>query len=170
MWVLRQWKSMQKHRPPSFFWTNTTALHQALWLGQIVPESNISHKCVWTSSINGRGICLNHSLNGVTSVTLITCLVEWVQPSLLGSSENMSWYSAKRDQAEATSMGVQNSNPLRSNSSNNYSCLYFTVNLGIWWLCSSSGASVKPVCTGVSGTQLTVIALTPGVFFLRVWG
>ena len=60
IWVLRHQKSMQKHRPPSFFWTNTTALHHMLWLRQIVPESNISHKCLWTSSTNGRGICLNH--------------------------------------------------------------------------------------------------------------
>ena len=28
-------------------------------------------------------------------VTLITCLVEWVQLSLQGSKEKMSWYSAR---------------------------------------------------------------------------
>ena len=116
-----------KMKPWSFFLTNSTALNHMLWLGQIAPESNISHKCLWTSSTRGRGICLNHSLNGVSLVTLITCSVEHVQPSLLGSSEKTSWYSGKRDWAEASSMGGQDSKPLRSNSSNNFSCLCFTV-------------------------------------------
>ena len=98
MWVLRQQKSIQKCRPPSFFQTNTIALHHALWLGQITPESNISCRCILTSSTNDGGICLKCSLNGVSSVTLITCSVEWIQP------------------------GGQASNPLRSNSSNNFSC------------------------------------------------
>ena len=160
---------MQKHRLPSFFWTNTTALHHALWLGQITPESNISHKCIRTSSINGGGICLNCSLNGVSSVTLITCLVQWVQPSSLGSSE-MSWYLAKRDLAEAASSGGQDSNLLRSISLNSFSCHCFTVSLGIWWPWSSSDASVKPIGTGSSGIQVTMTALATGVFFLKVWG
>ena len=161
---------MQKCRPLSFFQTNTTALHHALCLGQIAPESNISHKCLWTSSTNGGGICLNHSLKGISLVTLITCSVEWAQPSLLGSNEKMSWYLAKRDQVEAASSGGQDSNLLRSNSSNNFSCLCFTVSLSIWWLWTPSDASVKPVCTGGSGTCVTVTALATGVFFLRVWG
>ena len=46
VWALRCQKSMQKCRPPSFFWTSTTTLHHALWLGQIAPESNISLKCI----------------------------------------------------------------------------------------------------------------------------
>ena len=74
--VLRWQKSMQKCRLPSFFQTSTTALHHTLWLGQIVPESNISCRCTWTSSTNGRGICLNHSLNGASLVTLIISSVE----------------------------------------------------------------------------------------------
>ena len=141
-----------------------------LWLGQIVPESNISHKCLWISSTNGGGIHLNHCLNGVSWVTLITCLVEWVQPSSLGSSQKTLWYLAKRDQAEATSFGGQDSNPLRSNSSNNLSCLCFTVNSGIWWPQFSSNASFKLVSTGGCGTWVTATALATGVFFLRVWG
>ena len=32
MCTFKQWTSMQNHRPPSFFLTNTTALHHALWL------------------------------------------------------------------------------------------------------------------------------------------
>ena len=69
--ALRQQKSIQKCRPPSIFLTNTTALHHALWLGLIVPDSSISHKWLWTSSASGRGIHLNCSLKGVSSVTFI---------------------------------------------------------------------------------------------------
>ena len=130
MWALRHQKSIQKCRPPFFFLTNTTALHHTLWLGQIAPESNISHKCIQTSSTNGRGICLNHSLNGVSLVNLITCLVEWVQPRSLGFNEKTLWYSAKTGWTEAASLGGQDAKPFRSNSSNNFSCLCFTVSLG----------------------------------------
>ena len=84
---------MQKCRLLSFFHTSTTVLHQTLWLGHIIPESNISQRCVWTSSTNGGGICLNHSLNEASSVTLITCSVEWVQ--LAGFYGKMSWYLAR---------------------------------------------------------------------------
>ena len=59
------------------------------------------------------GIHLNHSLNEASSVTLITCLVERVQPSLQGSKEKMLWYSAKRDHAESASSGGQDPNPLK---------------------------------------------------------
>ena len=170
MWALRHWKSIQECRPPSFFLINTTALHHTLWLGQIAPESNISHKCIWMSPTNGEGMHLNHSLNGVSSVTSIMCLVKWVQPSSLGSNEKTSWYSAKREWVEATSSGGQDSNPLRSNSSNNFSCLCFTVSLGVWWLWTPSDASIKPVYTGGSSTHVTVTALATVVFFLRVWG
>ena len=135
-----------------------------------MPESNISHRCIKTSSAKGSGIHIKHSLNGVSSVTLITCLVEWVQPSLLGSGEKTLWYLAKRDPVEAASSGGQDSNPLRSNSSNTFSCLCFTVSLGAWRLWASSDASIKLVWTGSSGTHVTVTALTTGVFFLRVWG
>ena len=47
----------------------------------------MSCKCALTPSTNGHGICLHHSLNGTSSVTFIMCLVEWVQPSSLGSRE-----------------------------------------------------------------------------------
>ena len=42
-----------------------------------------------------KGICLNCSLKGVSSVTFIVCLVEWVQPNSAGSNENTSWYLAR---------------------------------------------------------------------------
>ena len=81
---------MQKHKLPSFFLTSMTALNQVLWLGLMAPDSNISLRRFLTSSTIGGGICLNHSLNGVSSVTLIVCSVEWVHPSSGRSNENMS--------------------------------------------------------------------------------
>ena len=76
MCMFRWQKSMQNHKPPSFFLINTTALHHALWLGQIAPDSSISWRWLQTSLTRGRGIHLNHSLKGVSSVTLIVCSVE----------------------------------------------------------------------------------------------
>ena len=123
---------MQNCRPPSSFLTNTTALHYALWLGQIAPDSSISCRWFWTSSTRGGGIHLNHSLKGLSSVTFIVCSVEWVQPNSMGSNGNMSWYLAKSQQAASASLGGQESNPLKSSSSNNFPCLCLTVNLGVW--------------------------------------
>ena len=69
--AFRQQISMQNCRPSSFDCTNTTALHQALWLGLIAPDSNISCRWFQTSSTNCEGIHLNHSLKGVSSVTYL---------------------------------------------------------------------------------------------------
>ena len=137
---------MQNHRPPSFFLTSTTALHQALWLGWIAPDSSISHKWFQTSSTNGGGICLNHYLKGVSSISFIMCSIEGVQPNSTGSNEDMSWYSARRQQAASASLGTQESNPLKSNSSNSLPCLCLTVNLGVWgpWGSSSPPATRPP--------------------------
>ena len=123
---------MQNNRLPSFFLTNTTALHQALWLGWMAPDSNISCRWLWTSSTNGRGICVNWSLKGVSSATFITCSMEWVQPNSDGSNENTSWYLARSQWAASASLGAQESKPLKSNSSNNLPCLCLTVSLGVW--------------------------------------
>ena len=142
--VFRQGKSMQNCRPPSFFLTNTTTLHQALWLGQIVPDSSISHRWFWTSSTNGRGIHLNCSLKGVSYVTFILCSIEWVQSNSTGSNENTSWYLARTWWAASTSLGAKESNPLKSNSSNSLPCLCLTVNLGVWGPWGSS----PPLATG----------------------
>ena len=121
---------MQNCRPPSFSLTNTTALHHAHWLGWIAPDSNISWRWFWTSSTKGGGICQNHSLKGVSSITFIICSVEWVQPNSVGSNENTSWYSAKSWQAVAAISGGQDSNPLKSNSSNSFASHSLTVNFG----------------------------------------
>ena len=158
---------MQNHRVPSFFLTNTTALHQALWLGQIAPESNISHRWFQTSSTNGGGIHLNHSLKGVSSVTFVMCSIEWVQPNPAESNENTSWYSARSQQAASTSSGAQESKPLKSNLLNNLLCLPN----------SQSGkygdpGLMHPSCNWASsgglGTGNATTALATGVLFWRV--
>ena len=69
------------------FWP--TQLHYTMNsdLGHIMPDSSISLRWLRTSSTKVRGFCLNYSLKGVSSVTLIVCLVEWVQPNSVGSNE-----------------------------------------------------------------------------------
>ena len=103
LWAFRQQKSIQKCKPSSFFCTNTMALHQALWLGLMAPDSNISFKWFLTSSTISGGIRLNGSLKGVLSVTFIICSVEWVQPNSARSNENTSWYLARSWQAASAS-------------------------------------------------------------------
>ena len=161
---------MQNCRLPSFFLTNTTALHHTLWLGLIVPDSSISHRWFQSSSTSSRGICLNCSLKGVSSVTFIMCSVEWIQPDSTGSNENMSWYLARSWQAVSASSGGQGSNPLQSSSLNSFPCLCLTVNLGVWGSWGSSSSSCNWVSLGSSGTGSTATALPTGVFFWRVCG
>ena len=156
---------MQKCRPPSFFLTNTTALHQAPWLGWIVPDSSISHRWFWTSSTSSGGICLNHSLKGVLSVTFIMCSIEWVQPNYAGSSKNMSWYLARSWWVVSASM---ESSPLKSNSANSLPCLCLTVNLGAWGLWGSSPPSCSWIFKVGLATGSAATALATGVFFQMV--
>ena len=118
--AFRQQESIQNSKPPSFFCTNTTVLHQALWLGQMALDSNISCRWLLTSSTKGGGIHLNHSLKGVT---FIVCSMEQVQPNSVGSKENTSWYLAKSWHAVSASSGVQESMLLKSNSLNSLPCL-----------------------------------------------
>ena len=161
---------MHKCRLPSYFWTKTTALHHALWLGQITPKSNISCKCTWTSSTNGGGIHLNHSLNRASSVTLITCSIKWVQPSSQDSKEEMSWYSARGEWVESASFSSQDSRLLKSNFSNSFSCLCLLVMFSVWMPWTLSNTSIMPGCICASGTWLAANTLATGIFFFRVWG
>ena len=165
MQAFRQQKLIQNHKLPSFFCTNTTALHQALWLGLMAPDFNISHRWLLTSSTKGGGICLNCSLKGVSSVTFIVCSVQWVQPNSVGSKVKMSWYSARSQQVASASLGVQESRPLKSNSLNNLPCLCLTVSLGVWesWGSSSLFNNCSP--SGGLGTGDAATALATRVFF-----
>ena len=159
---------MQNCRLLSFFLNNTTALHHTLKLGLIVPDPSISYRWFWTSSTSSRGIHLNHSLKGVSSVIFIMWLVEWVQPNSMGSNENILWYSARSLQAAYTSSGGQESNPLRSSSSNSFPCLCLTVNLGVWGSWGTLPSSCNWASLGGSGTVSTATDLATGVFFWRV--
>ena len=156
MQVFRWQKSIQKCKLPSFFCTNTTALHHTLWLGLMAPDSNISFKWFLTSSTNGGGIRLNHSLKGVSSVTFIICSMEWVQPNSAGSNKNTSWYLARSQWAASASSRVQESRPLNSNSSNNFPCLCLTVSLGVWesWDSSAPLAIAHPQGVQAQAGQL----------------
>ena len=161
---------MQNDRLPSFFQTNTTLLHHMLWLGWMVSDSNISHRCAQTSSTNGGGICLNQSLNGASSVTLITCSVKWIQPSSHGSKEKMLWYSVRSEWAELASSGSQDPKLLYSNFSNSFSCLCPVFSFCVWVPWASTNVSIMPDHICGSGTQLAATTFTTGIFFFRVWG
>ena len=92
--AFRHQKSIQKFREPSFFLTNTTALHQGDWEGRIAPPSSISWICCHTSSTNGGAMRRNLSLNGLWSSSSISCSVTFVHPISWCSREKMSWYSS----------------------------------------------------------------------------
>ena len=156
---------MQNCRPPSFFLTNSTTLDQALWLGWMAPASNISHRLFQTSSNNSRGICLNHSLKGVSSFTFIMCSVEWVQPNSAGSNENTWWYLAMSQQAASANLGAQEPKPLKSNSSNNLPCLCPTVSLGGMGTLGLIYPSCNWASLGGSSTGNATTALATGFSF-----
>ena len=104
----------------------------------------------------------------------ITCnsnhMFGWVeQLNSLGSSEKMLWYMAKRDWAAAANSSAQDSKLLRSNFPNSFSCHGSIVNLCIWWPWSSSDASVKLICTGISGIWVTMAALQLASSFSASW-
>ena len=121
---------------PTFEWTLPHYTMHSGW-GQIMPESNISCRCVqnffhqWWGNLSE-----SFFIHGVLLVTLITCSVEWVQPSLLGSKEKMSlWYSARRDQVEsASALVAKNPTHLNPAPQTISPAICFTVNLGIWRL------------------------------------
>ena len=159
---------MQNCRLPSFFHTNTTALHHTLWLGLIAPDSNTSCRWFQTSPTNGRGMHLNCSLKEVSSITFIICSVEWVQPNSTGSNENTSWYFAKSWQAASASSGAHESRPLKSNSSNYLPCLCLTVSLGVWGSWDLSAPSSNCSFSEGLGTGDAATALAIGVFFQGV--
>ena len=156
--MFRWQKSIQNHRPPSFFCTKTTAVHQALWLGLIAPDYNISCRWFQTSSTIGREICLNHSLKGVSSTTFIMCSREWIQPNSTGSNENMLGCLARSWQLASASSGAQDSKPLKSNSLNNLPCLCLTVSWGYW---SSVAHQPPPANELFQGVQAQVMLLLP---------
>ena len=110
--------------------------------------------CARTFSTNGRRICLNHSLNGASSVTLITCFVGWVQPSSQSSKEKM-WYSARSDWVESSSSGGQDPKLLKSVFSNSFSCICSAVSFCVWMLWP------HPMCLTFQATSVALAADWP---------
>ena len=71
-----------------------------LWLGWIVPTSNISFMWALTSSTIGGGILQNLSLKGLSSATQISCFTRLVHPNSPDSSEKTLWYLVSRAWAD----------------------------------------------------------------------
>ena len=96
------------------------------------------------------------------------CSVEWIQPNSAGSNENTLCYLARSQWAASTSLGVQESRPLKSISSSNlpYHCL--KVSLVVWGSWGSSAPSSNCTSSGGLGTGNATIALATRVFFWRV--
>ena len=138
--ALSLWKSVKKCRPPSFLYTSTTALHHGLWLGQIVPTSNI-FMCAWTSSTIKGGILQNLSLKGLSSKTLISCFAKSVQTNSPGSKERMSIHSANRAWAAIWLLSDHLSRPDKSSCWKRNFLLCSTVILFCWIHCISSNFS-----------------------------
>ena len=151
--LLRCLKSIQKYSDPSFFHTNTMALHQGLVLGCMALVSCISCTCCLTSSTKGGGILWKHSSNKVSSSGLMSCSMAWVHPSSLGLSENTLWYFQSSLWASSALSVGQASKPTRSIFSISF-CHCFTVKVmqAVSLPSLSSTASTVPSLASESGT------------------
>ena len=104
-----------KVQTSSFFLTNMMVLHHGLWLGWIVPTSNISFMWALTSFTMGGGILWNLSLKGSSSTTLIPCFTRPIKPNSLNSSEALlSWCSISRAWADTQFAPAHPSSPDKS--------------------------------------------------------
>ena len=72
----------------SFLRTKTTLLEKGLFDSLIAPHSSISLRCSRTSLNIEGGIRRYGSLNGVSSVSLISCSTDVVYPRSVGPVEN----------------------------------------------------------------------------------
>ena len=148
---------MQKCRPLSFFLTNTMALHYGLWLGWIVPASNISFMWALTSSTIGGGILQNLSLKGSSLTTWISCFARLMQPNSPGSSEKMSWFSVSRAWTNVWLAPDHPSSPDKSSCWRSVSFLHSIDILVHWIPYISSNFSNVP---GISATRGTLFTAT----------
>ena len=154
-------KSMQNQRVPSFFLTNTTALHHGELEGQIAPPLSISWMYSLTSSIKGGAMHQNRSLNGSLLVSLMTCSVASVHPISFLSREKILWYSMRSCQALFASSSGQSSSIVRSlffsKISIKWACHSGIVYLGSFGLFSSrSNSFINLGDASALGTKLTV--------------
>ena len=144
-------KLTQKPSDPSFFLTNTTALHHGDWLGHITSMSNISLNEAHTSSRSMGDMHLNHSLKGLLSVMQISCLVVLMQPSSFPSNVKMLWKARTSSLATTAFQGVQLLRPSRFNFSSSPSCCTVTY--------MGSCTVSAPKATSISGD--TFIGINP---------
>ena len=168
------WKSMQKHRPWSFFLTNLTVLHHGVWLWQIVPTSNISFMWTLTSSKIWGGILWNLFLMCSSSTMWISCFTRIVHPYSPGSSEKLSWYSVSRAWADAQLAPDHPSSPEKCSCWRSVSLLH-SIDIFVCQIsCISSNFSNVPGITSTGGTlfaatmQAILIPL-PIVIDTAVW-
>ena len=77
-------------------------------------------------------------------------------------------YLARSQQAVSISSGVQESRPLKSNSSKNLPCLCLAVSLGEWESWDSAAPYSNCSSSRGLGTGYAATALVTGVFFWRV--
>ena len=136
---------------------------------QIAPDSSISHRWFQTSSTRGRGICLNHSLNGVSSVTFITCLVEWVQPNSGGPTKTCHGTqprAGKQHLPAPEAKSLTHSNPV-------HQIVFHAFAWQSNWGYEDPGVC-PPSCNWASmgglGSRITATALATEVFFQRSVG
>ena len=97
--------------------------------------------CSLTSSIKGKAIHQNHSLNGSLLISLMTCLVASVHPISFLSREKILWYSMKSHRALFASSSGQSSSivrsPFFSRISIKWACCSRIISLGSFGLYSS---------------------------------
>ena len=130
----------------------------------MAPDSSISFRWLLTSSTIGGGICLKHSLNGVSSVTLMVCSVKWVHPSSAGSNENTLVYSARSWWAFSANLGALASKPPKSNSLNSLPHLCIIINFGVGRSAHASSGTGRLPGLGVLVSNCTGTTLATGIF------
>ena len=118
---------MQKCKVPSFFWTNTMALHHVDWLGCIAPTSSMSLSEACTSSRSSGGMHLNLSLKGSLLLMWISCSIALMHPSLFPFSVKMSWKAKTSSLAATAFLGVQLLRPPKFSFLRSFSCHAATI-------------------------------------------
>ena len=106
--------SMQNLSLPSLSWTRTTAAAHGLDEGLITPISNISWRCLQTSSNMDWGISWYLLWNGCEfGSTLISCCTTEVSPRCRSCQENTSTNSDNKSAASLQSSSDQDVHPNR---------------------------------------------------------
>ena len=135
-----------------------------VWLGWIVPTSNISLTWALTSSTIKGCILQNLSLKGSSSTTLISCFTRLVHPNYSDSNVKISWYSVSMAWADVQFAPNHFSSPDKSSCWRSISFLYSIYVLVYQIPCISFNFSRVPGITFTGGTLFeatTWVTLTP---------